>query len=89
MFLGRTSIDAGLADPHTNFYLVAGLLIAWLGRNSQQIFTGLGERLLAARPLALRPFVQGAEVGAILFFVVAVTLISLSWGTNEFIYFNF
>jgi D-alanyl-lipoteichoic acid acyltransferase DltB (MBOAT superfamily) len=89
MFLGRSSIDAGLADAHTSAYLALGLLIAWLGRNSQQLFTGLGGRLLAARPPALRPFLQGAHVGALVFLIVAVTLISLSWGTNEFIYFNF
>jgi hypothetical protein len=84
MFLDRQTIDAGLADAHTSFYLVLGLLIAWFGRNSQQLFTGIGERILAPRP-----FLQGAEVGALLFFVVTLTLISLSWGTNEFIYFNF
>jgi hypothetical protein len=88
MFAGRSTIDAQLVDAHTAFYVSFGLLVAVMARNSQQLFSGI-----AARPAlgaALRqPFLQGSHVGMLLFLIVSLTLISVSWGTNEFIYFNF
>ena len=54
-----------------------------------QLFTGIGERFAAARHEPLAPFYQGAHVGMLLLVIVSLTVISLSWGTNEFIYFNF
>jgi alginate O-acetyltransferase complex protein AlgI len=89
MFLDRQSIDAAVADSQTAFYVLIGLLIAFFARNSQELFTGIGERLVVLGGGAVRPFVQGAHVGALLLLVVSLTVISLSWGTNEFIYFNF
>ena len=32
---------------------------------------------------------QGVHAGSLLFVITALVLISVSWGTNEFIYFNF
>jgi alginate O-acetyltransferase complex protein AlgI len=89
MFLDRQSIDAAVVDSQTAFYVLIGLLIACFARNSQELFTGIGERLVVLGGGAVRPFVQGAHVGALLLLVVSLTVISLSWGTNEFIYFNF
>ena len=89
MFLGRQTIDAGVLDSQTAFYIVIGLLIAVFARNSQELFTGIGERLAAAGSGPARPFLQGAHAGAILLLVISLTVISFSWGTNEFIYFNF
>jgi len=89
MFLDAQSIDAAVADPQTAYYIGIGLLIAFLAPNSQQLLTGIGERLVAAGRASLRPFYQGAHVGAILTVIASLTVISLSWGINEFIYFNF
>ena len=89
MFLGRQTIDAPLYDPHTAGYIALGLAIAFLARNSQEIFTGVGERLLRARAFLGTPFAHGAQVGTLVFAIAVLTLISFSWGTNEFIYFNF
>jgi D-alanyl-lipoteichoic acid acyltransferase DltB (MBOAT superfamily) len=84
MFAGSRTIDARLVDAHTAFYIVFGLALAFLARNSQQLFTGIFPRAFLNHP-----FFQGAPVGALLFLIVSVTIISISWGTNEFIYFNF
>jgi hypothetical protein len=89
MFLDRQTIDAAVLDSQTAFYVVIGLLIAFFARNSQELFTGIGERIAAAGHGSVRPFLQGAHVGALLLLLVSLTVISLSWGTNEFIYFNF
>jgi D-alanyl-lipoteichoic acid acyltransferase DltB (MBOAT superfamily) len=90
MFLGRQTIDAAVLESQTAFYVAIGLLIAFFARNSQQLFTGIGERIAAAAGRGpLQPFLQGAHVGALLLLLVSLTVISLSWGTNEFIYFNF
>jgi D-alanyl-lipoteichoic acid acyltransferase DltB (MBOAT superfamily) len=89
MFLGRQTIDVGMVDPQTAWYVALGLLIAFFARNSQELFTGVGERVARAGEGSLRPFLQGLHAGAILLLVVSLTVISLSWGTNEFIYFNF
>ena len=93
MFAGSRTIDAQLVDAHTAFYIVFGLLLAFLARNSQTLFTGIFARVFVRPGLPGRllghPFFQGWPVGALLFLVVSVTIISISWGTNEFIYFNF
>lgn len=93
MFAGSRTIDAQLVDAHTAFYVVLGLSIAFLARNSQELFTDIFERVItrsgAPRPLLNHPFFQGSPVGALLFLIVSLTIISISWGTNEFIYFNF
>jgi len=88
MFAGKAEVDAQLADLHTEAYIVIGLLIAFLAPNSQQLLTGVGERL-ASRFNAPRPFLQGMHAGSLIFVITALVLISVSWGTNEFIYFNF
>jgi alginate O-acetyltransferase complex protein AlgI len=88
MFTGHSTIDAELVDAHTAFYVSFGLLIAVLARNSQQLFAGIGARPGLEAALS-RPFLQGSHVGMLLFLIASLTLISLSWGTNEFIYFNF
>jgi hypothetical protein len=64
-------------------------LLAFLARNSQQLFTGIFARFAAPGRLLSHPFFQGSPVGALLFLIVSLTIISISWGTNEFIYFNF
>jgi D-alanyl-lipoteichoic acid acyltransferase DltB (MBOAT superfamily) len=89
MFLGSQTLDADLLDAHTAFYMGAGLLIAFFARNSQALLSGIGERLMAPGRALDRSFLQGAHVGALLFLIVSLVLISASWGTNEFIYFNF
>jgi hypothetical protein len=90
MFLAAESVDAAVADPQTAYYIFIGLLIAFLAPNSQELLTGIGERLVATgRAPLLRPFYQGAHVGAMLMIIASLTVISLSWGINEFIYFNF
>ena len=89
MFLGRQSIDGGVFEAQTAYYIAIGLLIAFFGRNSQELFTGIGERLAAAGRGPVRPFLQGAHVAALVVLVISLTVISFSWGTNEFIYFNF
>jgi D-alanyl-lipoteichoic acid acyltransferase DltB (MBOAT superfamily) len=93
MFAGSRTIDAQLVDPHTAFYVALGLSLAFLARNSQQLFAGLYARVFA-RPgapgrLLQHPFLEGSPVGAAVFLIVSLTIISISWGTNEFIYFNF
>ena len=88
MFAGTASVDAQLADLHTEVYIAVGLLIAFLAPNSQQLLTGAGEKLVS-RFTAPRPFLQGVHAGSLLFVITALVLISVSWGTNEFIYFNF
>jgi alginate O-acetyltransferase complex protein AlgI len=88
MFAGAATIDAQLVDAHTAFYMCAGLLLAFVARNSQQMIPGLAERIVrAAAPD--RPLLQGAQVGVLVFLIASLTLVSVSWGTNEFIYFNF
>jgi len=88
MFAGAATIDARLVDAHTAFYMCAGLLLAFLARNSQQLIPGLAERIVrGAAPD--RPLLQGAQVGMLVFLIASLTLVSVSWGTNEFIYFNF
>jgi len=89
MFLGSRTLDAGLVDARTAFYVCFGLLLAFLARNSQELFSGVSVRLTAPGGVLDRPFFHGARVGSLLFLVVSLTLISVSWGTNEFIYFNF
>jgi D-alanyl-lipoteichoic acid acyltransferase DltB (MBOAT superfamily) len=89
MFRGAQSVDAAVADLQTVYYICIGLLVAFLAPNSQELLTGIGERLLAVGRAPLRPFYQGAHVGAILLLIASLTAISLSWGINEFIYFNF
>ncbi len=89
MFLGSMTIDAALVDARTAFYITFGLLLAFLARNSQELLTGIGERLTAPGRLLSHPFFQGSQVATLLFLIVSLTLISVSWGTNEFIYFNF
>jgi alginate O-acetyltransferase complex protein AlgI len=89
MFAGSRTIDAQLVDAHTAFYVVFGLLVAFLARNSQQLFTGVFARFAVPGRLLSHPFSQGSPVGALLFLIVSLTIISISWGTNEFIYFNF
>jgi hypothetical protein len=88
MFAGSAAIDAQLADAHTAAYIALGLLIAFVAPNSQQLLTGAGERLVAgfSQP---RPFLRGLHAGSLVFVIFALVLISASWGTNEFIYFNF
>jgi D-alanyl-lipoteichoic acid acyltransferase DltB (MBOAT superfamily) len=88
MFAGRAAIDAQLADLHTVSYIALGLLIAFLAPNSQQLLTGAGERLVSNFRTP-RPFLQGVHAGSLIFLIAALVLISVSWGTNEFIYFNF
>jgi alginate O-acetyltransferase complex protein AlgI len=89
MFAGASTIDAQLVDGHTAFYIVFGLALAFLARNSQQLFTGLFSRLMEPGRALSRPFFQGAPSGALVLLIVSLTIISISWGTNEFIYFNF
>ena len=89
MFAASRTLDAQLVDGHTAFYLVLGLAIAFLARNSQQLLTGAFDRLMAPGRLFAHPFFQGSPAGALLFLIVSLTIISISWGTNEFIYFNF
>jgi hypothetical protein len=89
MFLGQRTLDAGLVDSRTAFYVCFGLLLAFLARNSQELFSGVSARLTAPGRVLDRPFFHGAHVGSLLFLVASLTLISVSWGTNEFIYFNF
>jgi alginate O-acetyltransferase complex protein AlgI len=90
MFAGASTIDAHLVDSHTAFYITLGLLIALFARNSQQLFTDIGARLEASgRTLLARPLLQGSHIGLLVFLIASLTLISISWGTNEFIYFNF
>jgi D-alanyl-lipoteichoic acid acyltransferase DltB (MBOAT superfamily) len=86
MFLGEASVNAGIADARTGFYILAGLLIAWLAPNSQSLVGRFAEKFVAAIQI---PFRQGAYVGSLLFLITLLTMISVSWGTNEFIYFNF
>jgi alginate O-acetyltransferase complex protein AlgI len=88
MFAGSAVIDAQLADVRTVSYIGLGLLIAFLAPNSQQLLTGAGEKLMSGLR-APRPFLQGVHAGSVLFLIAALVLISVSWGTNEFIYFNF
>lgn len=90
MFSGASTIDAHLVDAHTAFYICCGLLIALFASNSQQLFTDIAARLEASGrvPLA-QPFLQGSHVGLLVFLIASLTLVSISWGTNEFIYFNF
>ena len=88
MFTGSAAIDAQLVDAHTVAYIALGLAIALFLPNSQQLLTGAGESLLL-RLAAPRPFMQGVHAGSLVFLIVALVLISASWGTNEFIYFNF
>src|SRR3954471_3213528 len=88
MFAGSAAIDAQLADAHTVSYIALGLAIALLLPNSQQLLTGAGERLVA-RLAVPSPFANGVHAGSLVFLIVALVLISVSWGTNEFIYFNF
>ena len=88
MFAGHAMIDARLADLRTEAYIAIGLAVAFLAPNSQQLLTGAGDRLVSGLS-APRPFLQGAHAGSLLFVIVALVLISASWGTNEFIYFNF
>jgi hypothetical protein len=89
MFLDAQSVDAAVADAQTVYYIGIGLLIAFVAPNSQELLTGIGERLVAVGRPSLRPFYQGAHAGAILMIIASLTVISLSWGINEFIYFNF
>jgi hypothetical protein len=88
MFADSAAIEAQLADLHTVSYIALGLALAFLAPNSQQLLTGVGEKLVSdlRRP---RPFLRGAHAGGLVFVIVALVLISVSWGTNEFIYFNF
>jgi len=88
MFADSAAIEAQLADLHTVSYIALGLALAFLAPNSQQLLTGAGEKLVSdlRRP---RPFLRGAHAGGLVFVIVALVLISVSWGTNEFIYFNF
>jgi len=88
MFAGSDAIDAQLADAHTVSYIALGLAIALLLPNSQQLLTGAGERMVV-RLAAPSPFANGVHAGSLVFLIVALVLISVSWGTNEFIYFNF
>jgi D-alanyl-lipoteichoic acid acyltransferase DltB (MBOAT superfamily) len=90
MFGGMRTIEAHLVDPHTAFYITLGLLIAIFAPNSQELFTDIASRLEASsRRLLARPFLQGSHLGLLVFVIAALTLISVSWGNNEFIYFNF
>jgi D-alanyl-lipoteichoic acid acyltransferase DltB (MBOAT superfamily) len=89
MFLGRRTLEADLLDAHTAFYIVAGLLLAFFARNSQELFSGIAARLTVPGRMLDRPLFQGAQVATLLFLIASLVLISASWGTNEFIYFNF
>ncbi|MGE5612630.1 MAG: MBOAT family O-acyltransferase [Nitrososphaerales archaeon] len=89
MFAGSASLHADLIEARTLFYIAAGLLIAWRAPNSQTLLSGIGDKLHARWPAFRQPFLQGSQFGAVAFLIVALTLISVSWGTNEFIYFNF
>jgi D-alanyl-lipoteichoic acid acyltransferase DltB (MBOAT superfamily) len=93
MFAGSRTIDAQIAEPNIAFYIVLGLSLAFLARNSQELFTGIFERLFARRSapgrLLEHPFLEGSPVGALLFVIASLTILSVSWGANEFIYFNF
>lgn len=86
MFLGDASVNAGIADARTGLYILAGLLIACFAPNSQSLVGRFSEKIIAA---IQTPFRQGAHVGSLLFLIALLTMISVSWGTNEFIYFNF
>jgi D-alanyl-lipoteichoic acid acyltransferase DltB (MBOAT superfamily) len=90
MFLGATEMDADLVDLHGACYAALGLLIAVSARNSQQLVGAVLEWIERPHPeFAIRPFVVGSHAGALLLIIASLTLISVSWGTNEFIYFNF
>jgi alginate O-acetyltransferase complex protein AlgI len=90
MLGGSASLDADLVDFHTACYIAIGLLIAVFSLNSQEFVASVAGRMDKAGPaLPARPFLQGAHVGTLVMLVVSLTLISVAWGTNEFIYFNF
>jgi D-alanyl-lipoteichoic acid acyltransferase DltB (MBOAT superfamily) len=88
MFAGHAAVEAQLADLAMASYIALGLAIAFLAPNSQQLLTGAGERIVA-RLRAPRPFLEGVHAGSLLFVIAALVVISVSWGGNEFIYFNF
>src|SRR4051812_1297994 len=87
MFAGAATLDAQIVEPRTAFYVALGLAIAFFARTSQQLLAGIGGRLELDRRFG-RPFLQGSQVATAVSAIVLLTLISLSWGTNEFIYFN-
>src|SRR3954471_6771505 len=88
MFAGAATLDTQIIEPRTAFYVALGLAIAFFARNSQQLLTGIGERLALDRRFGA-PFLQGSQLATAVSAIVLLTLISVSWGTNEFIYFNF
>ena len=89
MFSGTASIQAGLLDTRVLVYIALGLLIAFVCPNSQQSVAALSQRYAGANNAWGSPWRQGMTIGTLLFAVVALTIISASRGTSEFIYFNF
>jgi hypothetical protein len=92
MFAGHAAADAQGAAQVANLpmacYIAVGLAIAFLAPNSQQLLIGAGERIVAGFK-APRPFLEGVHAGSLMFVIAALVVISVSWGSNEFIYFNF
>jgi alginate O-acetyltransferase complex protein AlgI len=71
-------------------WLTAGLLLALLGRNSQELIDGDLSRLIdstTSRKAVL--FAQSMLVGSALALIILLALISASRNVTEFIYFNF
>ena len=90
MLAGEASLDADVVDAHTVSYIAIGLLIAVFSMNSQELVGKAAEGMEKAGPAgSARPFLQGSHIGTLVLVVVSLTLISIAWGTNEFIYFNF
>lgn len=86
MLLGAQTMEAEVADANTLFYMVLGLLIAFLLPNSQQLIGAARDRL---KVQGIAGFMQGAMMGALAFAVVALVVVSASNASSEFIYFNF
>jgi hypothetical protein len=89
LFFGESAIAAGLAEGRTGLYVGAGLAIALFAPNSQALVTRVVIRAQTGGSPLGTPWMQGSQMGTLLFFIAVLTLISASWGTNEFIYFNF
>ena len=90
MLAGDASLDADLVDFHTASYISIGLLIAVFSMNSQELVARAAAWMDKAGPaLTRQPFLQGSHAGMLVMLIVSLTLISVAWGTNEFIYFNF
>ena len=91
MFAGSGTIGAQLVEADAAACIAVGLAIAFLAPNSQQLLTGAGEKLerLFSGYRTPAAFWQGLHAGSLLFVIAALVLASLSWGSNEFIYFNF